>query len=101
MGFVFLYYSPFGIFTEEMVAGAALGDDVQRRVDLVAVGHGVVEVESAGLERVGPGRVFGLGDDDLLDARLLALEVARVVRVDGQGRLQGALVEREPFWPIR
>ena len=56
---------------------------------------GELVVEGAGLERVGPGRVFGLGDDDLLDARLLAFEVARVVRVDGQGRLQGALVERD------
>ena len=76
------------------VVEAAFGDDVQSGVDLVAVGHGVIEVEGAGLERVGPGRVLGLGDDDLLDARLLTLEVARVVRVDGQGRLQGALVKR-------
>lgn len=36
MGFVFLYYSPFGIFTEEMVAGAALGDDVKQPV---GIGH--------------------------------------------------------------
>ena len=76
------------------VVKAAFFDDIQSGHDLVAVGDGIIEVESAGLQSVSPSRVFGLGDDDLFDARLLTLEVARVVRVDGQGCLQGALVER-------
>ena len=76
------------------VVKAAFFDDIQSSHDLGAVGDGIIEVEGAGLQSVSPSRVFGLGDDDLFDARLLTLEVARVVRVDGQGRLQGALVER-------
>ena len=76
------------------VVKAAFFDDIQSSHDLGAVGDGIIEVESAGLQSVSPSRVFGLGDDDLFDARLLTLEVARVVRVDGQGCLQGALVER-------
>ena len=75
------------------VAEAARLDDVHRVVDVVAIGDGVIEVERAGLELIRPGRILSTENDDLLDGRLLALEVASVVLVDGEGRLQGRLVE--------
>ena len=61
---------------------AALFHQVQGGVDLrVAVGQGVQQVDSAGAQGVDGRGNLRLGDDDRLDAGLLALEVARVVRV--------------------
>ena len=77
------------------VAEAARLNDVHRVVDVVAIGDGVIEVERAGLELIRPGRILSTENDDLLDGRLLALEVASVVLIDGEGRLQGRLVERD------
>ena len=63
-------------------AVAALFHEVQGSVDLVAVGQLVQHVDGAGLEGVKLGLLHGLDHDDLLDGRLLALEVAGVVGVD-------------------
>ena len=75
----------------DIVEAAGL-DDVKSGVDLSTIGDGVIEVERAGLDLVSPGGVLSLHDDDLLDGRLLAFEVAGVVLVDGEGRLEGSLV---------
>ena len=71
-------------------AVAALFHEVQGSVDLVAVGQLVQHVDGAGLEGVKLGLLHGLDHDDLLDGRLLALEVAGVVGVDLHNTLGSA-----------
>ena len=66
---------------------------VEGSVDLVAVGQLGQEVDLAGLEGVHHGVVFSLDDNNGLDGRLLALEVACVVGVDLKRSGQSAGVE--------
>ena len=79
-----------GVVAVVEVAGLS---QVERSVDLVAVGQLGQEVDLARLEGVHHGVVFRLDDNNGLDGRLLALEVACVVGVDLKGSGQSAGVE--------
>ena len=79
-----------GVVAVVEVAGLS---QVEGSVDLVAVGQLGQEVDLARLEGVHHGVVFRLDDNNGLDGRLLALEVACVVGVDLKGSGQSAGVE--------
>jgi hypothetical protein len=75
------------------VLHAFLIDDIERRIDLITAGDMVVDVEEVCLQRVCPCRVLSLDDDDLLDFRLVAVEVTGELIVRYECRLQRSLVK--------
>ena len=79
-----------GVVAVVEIAGLS---QVEGSVDLVAVGQLGQEVNFARLESVHHGVVFSLDDNNRLDGRLLALEVACVVGVDLESSGQSAGVE--------